>query len=303
LREFRWNGADADRAAFGKFGASNDESVFSGHIDSRCIFGNFAIRFGQCHAGASGHFQHTHVAWNRNTADLALVSEQWDRDVAKNIYSWRVTDESTANHGWHCASSIARFFRSRVHEVDTDRDLMSREFVRLGFHKFELWADSMKHPTQELSRARRATPHPERTLQQLRVAAAQCQQCDLWKRATQTVFGKGPPHAAIMLVGEQPGDVEDREGRPFVGPAGRILDLALAEAGIDRSDVYLTNAVKHFKWSAAQRGKRRIHEKPRDSEIRACRPWLDEELAIVKPTVLVCLGATAARSPLGKTSV
>jgi uracil-DNA glycosylase len=158
----------------------------------------------------------------------------------------------------------------------------------------------MKHSTQKLSGAKRATPSPEHTLQQLRVAAAQCQACDLWKRATQTVFGEGPLHAAIMFVGEQPGDVEDREGRPFVGPAGKILDQALAEARINRSDVYLTNAVKHFKWSAAERGKRRIHEKPRDSEIRACRPWLDEELALVKPTVLVCLGATAPRSLLGK---
>jgi DNA polymerase len=103
-----------------------------------------------------------------------------------------------------------------------------------------------------------------------------------------------------MLVGEQPGDLEDRAGRPFVGPAGKLLDQALAEAGIDRSEVYVTNVVKHFKWSPAERGKRRIHKKPRDSEIQACRPWLDAELAVVKPKILVCLGATAAQSLLGK---
>ena len=103
-----------------------------------------------------------------------------------------------------------------------------------------------------------------------------------------------------MLVGEQPGDLEDRAGRPFVGPAGKLLDQALADAGIDRSDVYVTNVVKHFKWSPAGRGKRRIHKKPRDSEIQACRPWLDAELAVVKPRILVCLGATAAQSLLGK---
>lgn len=103
-----------------------------------------------------------------------------------------------------------------------------------------------------------------------------------------------------MLVGEQPGDLEDRAGRPFVGPAGKLLDQALADAGIDRSDVYVTNVVKHFKWSPAERGKRRIHKKPRDSEIQACRPWLDAELAVVKPRILVCLGATAAQSLLGK---
>lgn len=103
-----------------------------------------------------------------------------------------------------------------------------------------------------------------------------------------------------MMVGEQPGDLEDRAGRPFVGPAGKLLDQALAEAGIDRSNVYVTNVVKHFKWSPAERGKRRIHKKPRDSEIQACRPWLDAELAVVKPKILVCLGATAAQSLLGK---
>jgi len=138
--------------------------------------------------------------------------------------------------------------------------------------------------------------HP--TLERLREAAAGCRGCDLWKNATQTVFGAGPVGAAVMFVGEQPGDQEDREGRPFVGPAGRIFDEALVEAGIDRDRAYVTNAVKHFKWVA--RGKRRIHAKPTWSETVACRPWLEAEIEVVHPRVLVCLGATAAQSLLGK---
>jgi uracil-DNA glycosylase len=138
----------------------------------------------------------------------------------------------------------------------------------------------------------------ELTLPRLREAAAGCRACPLWETGTQTVFGEGGAHAAVMLVGEQPGDQEDREGRPFVGPAGRLLDEALAEAGIDRGGAYVTNAVKHFKWEA--RGKRRIHAKPTWSEAAACRPWLEAELAVVQPRVLVCLGATAAQSLLGK---
>jgi uracil-DNA glycosylase family protein len=133
----------------------------------------------------------------------------------------------------------------------------------------------------------------------LQTAASTCKACDLWKAATQTVFGEGPSKARVMFVGEQPGDQEDKLGHPFVGPAGRLLDETLVEAGIDRSQVYVTNVVKHFKWMAAQRGKRRIHKKPRHSEIEACRPWLDAELRIVKPKVLVCLGASAAQALLG----
>jgi uracil-DNA glycosylase len=134
----------------------------------------------------------------------------------------------------------------------------------------------------------------------LRLAARDCRACDLWKNATQTVFGEGASKASIMFVGEQPGDQEDLAGHPFVGPAGKLLDEALLEAGIDRAEVYVTNAVKHFKWSAAERGKRRIHKKPRYSEIQACRPWLDAEISLVKPQVLVCLGATAAQALLGR---
>src|SRR5881394_4391045 len=136
------------------------------------------------------------------------------------------------------------------------------------------------------------------SLPKLREAAAGCRACPLWEHATQTVFGAGLARSVAMFVGEQPGDREDREGAPFVGPAGRLLDEALVQAGIDRRAAYVTNAVKHFKWQA--RGKRRIHAKPSWSELAACRPWLDAELAVVAPRVLVCLGATAAQSLLGK---
>ncbi|HET8556367.1 MAG TPA: UdgX family uracil-DNA binding protein [Gaiellaceae bacterium] len=140
---------------------------------------------------------------------------------------------------------------------------------------------------------------PERpTLPRLRDAAADCQACPLWEHATQTVFGAGSRSSTAMFVGEQPGDREDREGAPFVGPAGRVFDEALELAGIDRSTAYVTNAVKHFKWEP--RGKRRIHAKPSWSELAACRPWLEAELAVVRPRILVCLGATAAQALLGR---
>ncbi len=140
---------------------------------------------------------------------------------------------------------------------------------------------------------------PERpSLPKLREAAAGCTACDLYKTGTQTVFGEGARSAEALFVGEQPGDQEDRAGKPFVGPAGRLLDEALEDAGIDRTQVYVTNVVKHFKWVA--RGKRRIHQKPNWQEVAACRPWLDAELAVVEPRVLVCLGATAAQALLGR---
>jgi uracil-DNA glycosylase len=137
----------------------------------------------------------------------------------------------------------------------------------------------------------------ERTLPALRQAATRCRGCRLWERATQVVFGAGPSDARVMLVGEQPGQEEDLAGRPFVGPAGRVLDRALEEAGFDRGEVYVTNVVKHFKWVA--KGKRRIHAKPAPAEIAACLPWLEAELDVVKPEALVCLGATAAQALLG----
>src|SRR2546423_7619719 len=140
---------------------------------------------------------------------------------------------------------------------------------------------------------------PDRpTVEKVRAASKDCQACDLWLRGTQTVFGEGAKKAELMLVGEQPGNDEDLSGHPFVGPAGKLLDRALVDAGIDRSTVYVTNVVKHFKWEP--RGKRRIHKKPNAGEIAACRPWLDTEIALVKPRAIVCLGATAAQALLGR---
>jgi uracil-DNA glycosylase len=137
-----------------------------------------------------------------------------------------------------------------------------------------------------------------RSIRELRAAAAMCKGCELWRNATQTVFGGGSERAKMMLIGEQPGDQEDLTGIPFSGPAGQLLDRGLVDAGIDREQVYITNAVKHFKW--LPRGKRRLHQKPNGREIAACRPWLVAELEAIQPRVLVCLGATAARAVLGK---
>jgi uracil-DNA glycosylase family protein len=139
---------------------------------------------------------------------------------------------------------------------------------------------------------------PKPSLKRLREAAATCHACPLWHTGTQTVFGKGSPRARLMLVGEQPGDREDRAGEPFVGPAGEVLSEALRKAGIDRDEAYVTNVVKHFKWTHG-RGKRRLHQRPNTEEITACRPWLDAELEVVRPEVLVCLGATAAKALVG----
>ena len=134
-------------------------------------------------------------------------------------------------------------------------------------------------------------------LKALREAARRCQDCPLWANATQTVFGEGAPRARVMLVGEQPGDEEDRNGHPFIGPAGRLLDRALEAAGIDRGELYVTNAVKHFKWEP--RGKRRLHKTPAQREIDACHQWLEGEIRVLKPRVIVCLGATAAKAVIG----
>src|SRR3989440_11521118 len=152
-------------------------------------------------------------------------------------------------------------------------------------------------PSKTEEYARPATPPDSSSLSTVREAAEDCTACHLYKRATQTVFGGGPKKAPIMLVGEQPGDYEDIAGKPFVGPAGKIMDRALEEAGIDRKKVYVTNAVKHFKWEP--RGKRRIHQKPNSREVAACRPWLEAELRLGKPKLLVCLGGTAGQAIFG----
>lgn len=151
---------------------------------------------------------------------------------------------------------------------------------------------------RSLSRSAADFLSDRKTLPALREAVQHCKSRDLWKRGTQAVFGEGRIGSEVMMVGEQPGDQEDLQGRPFVGPAGKILDKALVAGGIDRDDVYVTNAVKHFKWEP--RGKRRIHKKPSGMEIAACRPWFDQEVKVVKPKVIVCLGATAAQTLLGR---
>ena len=165
-------------------------------------------------------------------------------------------------------------------------------------------AKNVAEPADNVDRARpsgtrSAAPFVPKTssIRVLKAAAHECRGCDLYKTATQVVFGAGPRAARVMFVGEQPGDQEDRQGAPFVGPAGALLDKALEEAGIPRSEVYVTNAVKHFRWEP--RGKRRIHKKPRMSEIKACRPWLEAEVRAIEPVVVVCLGASAAQSVLG----
>jgi DNA polymerase len=164
----------------------------------------------------------------------------------------------------------------------------------LGGHQFRFIMEMTKNGEDY---ARPAQPPDTSSLATVREAATHCTACHLYKRATQTVFGEGPKRAPMMLVGEQPGDYEDVAGKPFVGPAGKMMDRALEEAGIDRSRVYVTNAVKHFKWEP--RGKRRIHQKPNSREIAACRPWLEAELRIVKPNLVVAMGATAAQAIFG----
>ena len=156
----------------------------------------------------------------------------------------------------------------------------------------------MKRDSRDRPRSAAAFLPPSLTLPALNAAAADCTGCALYKHATQTVFGEGPNKAAVVLIGEQPGDQEDKVGRPFVGPAGGILRKALAEAGVPLSKVYVTNAVKHFKWEP--QGKRRKHKKPLASEIAACRPWLDAELTVTQPKIVVCLGVTAAQTVLGR---
>src|SRR4051812_15197818 len=184
-----------------------------------------------------------------------------------------------------------------VLKVDGERDARGRVVARTPPKK--PGAASGSPDDANPGGTRTAAPFVPKTtsVRTLTAAAHTCRGCDLYKTATQVVFGAGPRGAHVMFVGEQPGDQEDRQGEPFVGPAGAMLDKALEDAGLPRRDVYVTNAVKHFKWEP--RGKRRIHKKPRASEIKACRPWLEAELRAVKPQVVVCLGATAAQSMLG----
>jgi len=165
--------------------------------------------------------------------------------------------------------------------------------------RHDLGEDEKRTPIPLLIREAAGNSSRGISLEILKRAARKCQACDLWKNATQTVFGNGSARARVMLVGEQPGDREDIEGEPFVGPAGKLLREAMLQAGIDLGDVYLSNVVKHFRWEASARGKRRIHKKPRQSEIDACHPWLEAELEALSPQVLVCLGATAAKAMLG----
>jgi len=173
--------------------------------------------------------------------------------------------------------------------------------VETGYRTGEVTTTRQAHGPEALQEgyqpAEQLIP-PKPSLKRLREAAATCRACPLWRTGTQTVFGKGSPRARLMLVGEQPGDREDRAGEPFVGPAGEVLSKALTEAGIDRSEAYVTNVVKHFKWTQG-RGKRRLHQRPNTEEVGACRPWLESELDVVRPEVLVCLGATAAKALLG----
>ena len=197
-------------------------------------------------------------------------------DVARHFVRW-VDD---ANHLLGDTHALPRSLQSAAQNDKTSREKFS-------------YGDNGNDECHVRRRAFGVT-----SLVALRRQAADCRACDLWRNATQTVFGEGRTSARVMLVGEQPGDREDLEGHPFVGPAGRVLDDALDAAGIDRDAVYVTNAVKHFKWKA--RGKRRIHDKPNAAEVAACRPWLDAELAAVAPEVLVPLGATAAQALLGR---
>lgn len=197
----------------------------------------------------------------------------------------------------------AAFNPARVNESKLRRDMPQRfrqtlpegGAIPLLVAEAPLRAETLRHGVGGVTS--RALVPPTNDLEVLRSAVANCTGCDLFRQATHAVFGEGPPNASIVLVGEQPGDAEDRAGRPFVGPAGELLDRALAAAGIVRSDVYVTNAVKHFAWEP--RGKRRIHRTPRLSEVRACRPWVEAELASVAPRVIVCLGGTAAQALLG----
>ena len=196
--------------------------------------------------------------------------------------------------------TLARRLLSKIYHKFSKTSLRLPGLL-LSRHDFDYWTpvEVRSRDQAKISRlSRKSHPTSNSTLPGLQKAAADCKACDLWENATQTVFGEGKRSAKVLFIGEQPGNDEDLQGRPFVGPAGRLLDQALEEAGIDRRQTYVTNVVKHFKWEP--RGKRRIHKKPNSIEIQACRPWLEAEIATVKPRVIVCLGATAAQTLLGK---
>jgi uracil-DNA glycosylase len=223
---------------------------------------------------------------------VAVVAPGGRVDSQFATYSLNASRETACTEfEWKLYGRFPMSFRSR------------RGYAREGFATVNRMkpASRLSRNNPEPASIAAASLVPDRgTISVLRQAARACTACDLWKTATQTVFGEGACKVVIMIVGEQPGDQEDRVGRPFVGPAGKLLDEALAEVGIDRAKVYVTNVVKHFKWSASERGKRRIHKKPRQFEIEACSPWLEAELRAVKPKILVCMGATAAQALLGK---
>ncbi len=243
------------------------------------------------------------MRWSILTPD---VSAHWDLDRLSFTLGVAVPDEVTEGDVealWRTYSA-AVFNPARVNLDATMKEMPLRRWAQLPearlipslVHSSHERTLSLARQTTEADSARPFVPDTD-SLAGLKGAAESCRGCDLYKRATQVVFGEGIRRARLVLVGEQPGDAEDKAGHPFVGPAGRVLDRALAAAGIDRKSVYVTNAVKHF--SFEERGKRRIHKTPRISEMRACRPWLEKELQVIRPTCVVCLGSTAARSLLG----
>lgn len=200
---------------------------------------------------------------------------------------------------WHNRVCLCLFLHETAHRCSSSISLIGTDDERgelpaAPLTRIAVWW-TMRHPTRS---AAQFIP-VKLTIPSLQQAASSCTGCDLYRQATQTVFGEGPAQAAIIFVGEQPGDQEDRAGHPFVGPAGKILDKALADAGIAREMAYVTNAVKHFKWEP--QGKRRKHKKPSAVEVAACRPWLEAEVQVVNPRAVVCLGVTAAQSVFGKT--
>jgi len=251
------------------------------------------------------------VTWEERAAATAPASEQTPGESSRFVVPRRFVELAQVAAAHPNASRWATMYRvlwRLVHENRRLLELSDDPDVRA---LAELQHRQQMIPGFELAPPPLLKPEPRRTsstpsdipaaadLGELGSAAASCTRCELYKNATQTVFGRGPSSASLVLVGEQPGDQEDLQGAPFVGPAGEVLDRALAEIGLDRRSVYITNIVKHFKWEP--RGKRRIHMTPRANEIQACRPWLEAELAFVKPRVIVCLGSTAAQALIGAT--